>query len=165
MILQHFALFDTLTAAENIALGLMGKPRLTDVIRQVKELGQQYALPIDPMQHVYTMSVGERQRVEILRALMQSPKLLIMDEPTSVLTPQAVERLFDTLRVIAREGCSIIYISHKLGEIQNLCHRTTVLRGGRVVVRGPRAASDPAGSAGIKCLTAGHDQPIPEPAA
>jgi simple sugar transport system ATP-binding protein len=133
MILQHFALFDTLTAAENIALGLLGRPPLADVIRQVEEVGQQYSLPIDPMQHVYTMSVGQRQRVEILRALLQSPKLLIMDEPTSVLTPQAVERLFDTLRVIAAEGCSIIYISHKLGEVQSLCHRATVLRRGRVV--------------------------------
>ena len=133
MILQHFALFDTLTAAENIALGLVGRPPLADVIRRVNELGQQYSLSIDAMQHVYTMSVGQRQRVEILRALMQSPKLLIMDEPTSVLTPQAVERLFDTLRVIADEGCSIIYISHKLGEVQSLCHRATVLRQGRVV--------------------------------
>jgi len=133
MILQHFALFDTLTAAENIALGLPGRPPLNDVIRRVKAVGEQYALPVDPMQHVYTMSVGERQRVEILRALMQSPRLLIMDEPTSVLTPQAVERLFDTLRIIAREGCSIVYISHKLGEVQRLCERATVIRRGRVV--------------------------------
>lgn len=133
MILQHFALFDTLTAAENIALGLSGRPPLSDVIRRVKEVGEQYELPVDPMQHVYTMSVGERQRVEILRALMQSPRLLIMDEPTSVLTPQAVERLFDTLRIIAREGCSIIYISHKLGEVQRLCERATIIRRGRVV--------------------------------
>ncbi len=132
MILQHFALFDTLTAAENIALGLPGRPPLNEVIRRVKEVGEQYELPVDPMQHVYTMSVGERQRVEILRALMQSPRLLIMDEPTSVLTPQAVERLFETLRIIASNGCSIIYISHKLGEIQRLCQRATVIRRGRV---------------------------------
>ena len=78
------------------------------------------------------MSVGERQRVEIVRCLLQDPRLLIMDEPTSVLTPQAVEKLFETLRRLAAEGCSILYISHKLDEIRALCHRATVLRGGKV---------------------------------
>ena len=78
------------------------------------------------------MSVGERQRVEIVRCLLQDPRLLIMDEPTSVLTPQAVEKLFETLRRLAAEGCSILYISHKLDEIRALCHRATVLRAGRV---------------------------------
>ena len=78
------------------------------------------------------MSVGERQRVEIVRCLLQDPRLLIMDEPTSVLTPQAVRKLFETLRRLAAEGCSILYISHKLDEIRALCHTATVLRGGRV---------------------------------
>ena len=82
---------------------------------------------------MHTLSVGERQRVEIVRCLLQNPKLLIMDEPTSVLTPQAVEQLFETLRQLAAEGCSILYISHKLDEIQALCDARTILRGGKVV--------------------------------
>ena len=82
---------------------------------------------------MHTLSVGERQRIEIVRCLLQNPKLLIMDEPTSVLTPQEAERLFDTLRQLAREGCSILYISHKLGEIKALCDTATILRGGKVV--------------------------------
>ena len=89
--------------------------------RQVLELSQRYGLPIDPARLVHTLSVGERQRVEIVRCLLQDPKLLILDEPTSVLTPQAVLQLFDTLRQLAAEGCSILYISHKLDEIQTLC--------------------------------------------
>ena len=91
------------------------------------------------------MSVGERQRVEIVRCLLQEPRLLIMDEPTSVLTPQAVDKLFDTLRQLAAEGCSILYISHKLDEIRALCHRATVLRGGKVTghVRSANARRPP----------------------
>jgi simple sugar transport system ATP-binding protein len=91
-----------------------------------------YGLTLDPARRVHTMSVGERQRVEIVRCLLQEPRLLIMDEPTSVLTPQAVLRLFDTLTKLAAEGCSILYISHKLDEIRAICHRATVLRAGRV---------------------------------
>ena len=87
---------------------------------------------MDPQRLVHALSVGERQRVEIIRCLLQNPKLLIMDEPTSVLTPQAVRKLFDTLRQLAEEGCSILYISHKLDEIQELCHVATVLRDGKV---------------------------------
>ena len=88
---------------------------------------------------MHTLSVGERQRIEIVRCLLQNPKLLIMDEPTSVLTPQEVERLFETLRQLAAEGCSILYISHKLDEIKALCDGATILRGGKVV-----ATCDPA---------------------
>ncbi len=91
-----------------------------------------YGLDVDPVRPVHTLSVGERQRVEIVRALLTKPKLLILDEPTSVLTPQAVERLFVTLRQLSKEGCSILYISHKLDEIRALCHHCTVLRGGKV---------------------------------
>ena len=100
---------------------------------------QRYGLPLDPDRHVHTMSVGERQRVEIVRCLLQDPRLLIMDEPTSVLTPQAVEKLFETLRRLAAEGCSILYISHKLDEIRALCHRATVLRAGKVTGTAIRA--------------------------
>ncbi len=92
-----------------------------------------YGLKLDPRRLVGTLSVGERQRVEIVRCLLQRPRLLIMDEPTSVLTPQEVDVLFETLRRLAAEGCSILYISHKLEEIRALCRRATILRGGRVV--------------------------------
>jgi len=95
-------------------------------------VSNKYGLPVDPQRLVHALSVGERQRVEITRCLLQNPKLLIMDEPTSVLTPQAVRKLFDTLRQLAAEGCSILYISHKLDEIQELCHVATVLRNGKV---------------------------------
>ena len=98
-------------------------------------MSENYGLPVDPQRLVHSMSVGERQRVEIVRCLLQNPKLLIMDEPTSVLTPQAVLKLFETLRRLATEGCSILYISHKLDEIQSLCDSATVLRGGRVAGR------------------------------
>jgi simple sugar transport system ATP-binding protein len=91
-----------------------------------------YGLEVDPARPVHTLSVGERQRIEIVRALLTDPQLLILDEPTSVLTPQAVDRLFVTLRQLAGRGCSILYISHKLDEIRALCHHCTVLRGGKV---------------------------------
>jgi general nucleoside transport system ATP-binding protein len=131
-VFQHFSLFETLTAAENIALGLPGKSELHILSSRITTLSDRYGLPIDPRRAIYTMSVGERQRVEIIRALLQNPRLLIMDEPTSVLAPQAVEKLFDTLRQLAREGCSILYISHKLDEIKALCDTATILRGGKV---------------------------------
>ncbi len=132
MVFQHFSLFETLTAAENIALGLPGKAHLPALSRRIVEVSSRYGLPIEPARSVHSMSVGERQRVEIVRALLQTPKLLIMDEPTSVLAPQAVETLFETLRKLAREGCSILYISHKLDEIRALCTVATILRGGKV---------------------------------
>ena len=132
MVFQHFSLFDTLTVAENIWLGLDKHLKLADVSRRIAETTQAYGLQLDPTRPVHSLSVGERQRVEIVRALLTNPKLLILDEPTSVLTPQAVENLFATLRKLALEGCSILYISHKLHEIRALCSACTVLRGGRV---------------------------------
>ncbi len=132
MVFQHFSLFETLTVVENVALGLPGNPDLKQLADQITEVSNKYGLPVDPQRLVHALSVGERQRVEITRCLLQNPKLLIMDEPTSVLTPQAVRKLFDTLRQLADEGCSILYISHKLDEIQELCHVATVLRDGKV---------------------------------
>jgi simple sugar transport system ATP-binding protein len=132
MVFQHFSLFDTLTAAENVWLGLDKSSTLAAVTQRITQVAHDYGLDVDPLRPVHTLSVGERQRVEIVRALMSAPKLLILDEPTSVLTPQAVEKLFVTLRQLASEGCSILYISHKLDEIRALCHHCTVLRGGRV---------------------------------
>ena len=132
MVFQHFSLFDTLTAAENVWLGLDKSLPLAQVTRRITEVSGSYGLAVDPLRPVHTLSVGERQRVEIVRALLTNPQLLILDEPTSVLTPQAVETLFITLRQLAAEGCAILYISHKLDEIRALCHHCTVLRGGKV---------------------------------
>ncbi len=132
MVYQHFSLFDTLTAAENVWLGLDKAMKLEQVQQRVVEVAHTYGLDVDPMRPVHTLSVGERQRVEIVRALLTEPSLLILDEPTSVLTPQAVEKLFVTLRKLSDGGCSILYISHKLDEIRALCHHCTVLRGGQV---------------------------------
>ena len=132
MVFQHFSLFDTLTVAENVWLGLDKRLSLADVSGRITQTTQAYGLQLDPTRPVHTLSVGERQRVEIVRALLTNPKLLILDEPTSVLTPQAVENLFVTLRTLAVEGCSILYISHKLHEIRALCTACTVLRGGQV---------------------------------
>ena len=133
MVFQHFSLFDTLTVAENVWLGLSRQVRLTEVRQGIAQKARDYGLTLEPERPVHTLSVGERQRVEIVRALLTDPKLLILDEPTSVLTPQAVEKLFATLRQLAGTGCSILYISHKLDEILSLCHRCTVLRGGKLV--------------------------------
>jgi general nucleoside transport system ATP-binding protein len=132
MVFQHFALFESLTVAENISLALDEKMAPGKLAPKIREVAERYGLPVDPQRLVHSMSVGERQRVEIVRCLLQSPKLLIMDEPTSVLTPQAVTQLFATLRRLAAEGMSILYISHKLDEIRALCDTATVLRGGKV---------------------------------
>jgi len=132
MVYQHFSLFDTLTAAENVWLGLGKEITLPEVTARIGKVAAAYGLDVEPLRPVHTLSVGERQRVEIVRALLTSPKLLILDEPTSVLTPQAVEKLFVTLRQLSADGCSILYISHKLDEIRALCHHCTVLRGGKV---------------------------------
>ena len=132
MVFQHFSLFDTLTVAENVWLGLDRSHSLAQVSAMIREKAAVYGLPIDPDRAVHTLGVGERQRVEIIRALLTNPRLLILDEPTSVLTPQAVQGLFEVLRRLASEGCSILYISHKLHEIRSLCTACTVLRGGRV---------------------------------
>lgn len=132
MVYQHFSLFDTLTAAENVWLGLDRARDLAAVTAEIRAVSQSYGIEVDPERPVHTLSVGERQRVEIVRALLTKPQLLILDEPTSVLTPQAVEKLFVTLRQLAAQGCSILYISHKLDEIRALCTNCTVLRAGRV---------------------------------
>ncbi len=132
MVYQHFSLFDTLTAAENVWLGLDKSLTLAEVTERINQVASLYGLDVDALRPVHTLSVGERQRVEIVRALLTAPKLLILDEPTSVLTPQAVRTLFVTLRKLSAQGCSILYISHKLDEIRELCHHCTVLRGGKV---------------------------------
>lgn len=132
MVFQHFSLFESLTVVENVALAMPGKPPLDELAERIEAVSTHYGLPVSPHRHIHDLSVGERQRVEIIRCLLLKPRLLIMDEPTSVLTPQAVQTLFGTLRQLAAEGCTILYISHKLDEIQSLCHTATVLRAGRV---------------------------------
>lgn len=133
MVFQHFSLFDALNVAENIALGMENPPPLRDLAQRIREVSETYGLPLDPDRTVGVLSAGERQRVEIIRCLLQDPKLLIMDEPTSVLTPQEVDILFETLRKLSAEGTAILYISHKLEEIRTLCDTATILRLGKVV--------------------------------
>src|SRR5262245_7597845 len=139
MVFQHFSLFEQLTVAENVALGLDKTP-LTGIEDRVAEVSRSYGLPLDPRREVWRLSVGERQRIEIVRCLLQSPKLLILDEPTSVLTPPETEQLFRTLRVLRKEGRAILYISHKLEEVRALCDTATILRNGKVIATcDPRA--------------------------
>ncbi len=133
MVFQHFSLFDALNVAENIALGMETPPPMRELAGRIRQVSVAYGLPLDPDRIVGDLSAGERQRVEIIRCLLQDPKLLIMDEPTSVLTPQEVEILFHTLRKLRAEGTSILYISHKLDEIRALCDHATILRLGKVV--------------------------------
>ena len=158
MVFQHFSLFETLTVTENIALALGDEAKdmkaLSDKIRYVSE---RYGMALNPDRHIHSLSVGERQRVEIVRCLVQDIKLLILDEPTSVLTPQEVNTLFVTLRQLASEGCSILFISHKLNEVQALCHSATVLRGGRVSGDCIPAQEDPSSMAR---MMVGDETPI-----
>lgn len=143
MVFQHFSLFDTLSVAENVWLGLDKRLSLLQVTERIHAKATEYGLDIDPARPVHTLSVGEMQRVEIIRALLTQPQLLILDEPTSVLTPQAVEKLFVVLKKLADQGCSILYISHKLHEIRELCTACTVLRGGKVTgVCDPRSETN-----------------------
>lgn len=132
MVFQHFSLFEALTVAENIALALDEKVSIDEISLKAAELSKAYGLPLDPAAHVADLSVGERQRIEIVRALLQNPKLIILDEPTSVLTPQEADKLFETLFKLKAEGRSVLYISHRLEEVQRICDRATVLRHGKV---------------------------------
>ncbi|QKV18134.1 ABC transporter ATP-binding protein [Oricola thermophila] len=133
MVFQHFSLFESLSAAENIALSLGADVPLAQIAAEAQRVSVEYGLPIHPDRLVGELSVGERQRIEIVRCLLQKPELIILDEPTSVLTPQEADRLFATLDKLRGEGKSILYISHRLEEVQRLCDRATVLRHGKVV--------------------------------
>ena len=142
MVYQHFSLFETVSVAENIAVAVDEPFDLPAISARVRELSERYGMPLDPGRLLHHLSVGERQRVEIVRCLLQRPTLLVLDEPTSVLTPQAARSLFETLRVIAQEGCSLLYISHKLEEIRDLCDTATILRAGAVAgTADPRTTS------------------------
>jgi simple sugar transport system ATP-binding protein len=147
-----------MTVAENVWLGL-ARNSLEQVTASIVAKANEYGLDIDPHRPVHTLSVGEMQRVEIIRALLTRPELLILDEPTSVLTPQAVEKLFVVLKKLASEGCSILYISHKLHEIRELCNACTVLRNGKVTgVCNPAEESN----ASLSRLMIGAEPPLLE---
>ncbi|WP_069307465.1 ABC transporter ATP-binding protein [Methylobrevis pamukkalensis] len=139
MVFQHFSLFDALTVAENIALASPKGVSMAELSASIERVSAEYGLPLKADDRVADLPVGIRQRVEIVRCLLQSPDLIIMDEPTSVLTPQEADQLFITLRRLASEGCAILYISHRLEEVRELCDRATVMRRGRIV-----AETDPA---------------------
>ncbi|MCE0495375.1 ABC transporter ATP-binding protein [Vibrio salinus] len=134
MVFQHFSVFETLTVIENIELGLDKEfvNQVSNLRQRVIDMSKKYDLHVDPDRYVHSLSIGERQRLEILRCLIQDVKLLILDEPTSVLTPHEVKGLFKVLKKLAREGCAIMFISHKLKEVTELCDRAVILRSGKV---------------------------------
>lgn len=145
MIHQHFMLVDSLTVAENVALGLKSsrEPQLDldKVSARIQELAQKYGLQIDPAAQVSHLAVGQQQRVEIMKALYRGAALLVLDEPTAVLTPQEVNDIFDIFRQMAKDGHTLIFISHKLHEILDLTDRVTVLRDGKVIGTRPTAGA------------------------
>ena len=154
MVFQHFSLFEALTVTENIALALSDVADINALANRIATVSRDYGLPLEPRATVADLSVGERQRIEIVRCLLQEPELLIMDEPTAVLTPQEADQLFVTLERLAGEGCAVLYISHRLEEVKRLCHAATILRHGKVVGHvDPRVET----AAGLARLMVGAD--------
>src|SRR3989440_11755302 len=139
MVHQHFRLVSPFTVAENVVLGdhrdvgrtFLLHPRAIE--KRVGELSRRFGLAVDPRARIWQLSLGEQQRVEILKALYQDARVLILDEPTAVLTPQEADVLFDTIRAMAADGRTVIFISHKLHEVKAVAHRITVLRRGRSI--------------------------------
>ncbi len=156
MVFQHFSLFETLSVVQNIALIVPGSQAV--LAQRIRELGEAFGLAVDPRAIVHALSVGERQRVEIIRCLMLNPDLLILDEPTSVLPPQSVARLFETLRALREKGMAILFISHKLEEIRELCDTATILRQGKVTAR-----LDPRNASATELATLMIGRPMPQP--
>ncbi|MFA6976249.1 MAG: ATP-binding cassette domain-containing protein, partial [Mesotoga sp.] len=145
MVQQHFTVVPSFTVAENVVLGLkeMGFFVKTKTVESIiKKLGESYDLPVNPRARVWTLSVGEKQRIEILKLLYTGAKVIILDEPTAVLTPQETEVLFKAIRKLVSEGSSVIFISHKLDEVLQISDRVTVLRGGRFVGTEERSSID-----------------------
>jgi ABC-type uncharacterized transport system ATPase subunit len=149
MVHQHFRLVSPFTVAENVILGdqrdvgrsFLLRPRAIE--SRVAELSRRYGLAVDPRARIWQLSVGEQQRVEILKALYQDARILILDEPTAVLTPQEAEALFETIRAMAADGRTVIFISHKLHEVKAVADRVTVLRRGKSVATVPAADATP----------------------
>ena len=156
MVFQHFSLFETLSVVQNMALIVPGSR--TELATRIRDLGAAFGLSVDPQAMVHSLSVGERQRVEIIRCLLLNPKLLILDEPTSVLPPQSVALLFDTLRALRAKGMAILFISHKLEEIRELCDCATILRQGKVTAR-----LDPREGTAHELATLMIGRPMPPP--
>ena len=156
MVFQHFSLFETLSVVQNMALIVPGSK--TELATRIRDLGAAFGLSVDPQAMVHSLSVGERQRVEIIRCLLLNPKLLILDEPTSVLPPQSVALLFDTLRALKAKGMAILFISHKLEEIRELCDCATILRQGKVTAR-----LDPREGTAHELATLMIGRPMPPP--
>src|SRR5262245_58906330 len=160
MVHQHFRLVTPFTVAENVILGdhrgerkrFLVHPRRIE--RRVAELGERYRIAVDPRARIWQLSLGEQQRVEILKALYREARILILDEPTAVLTPQEADSLFETLRTMAAEGRTVIFISHKLHEVTAVSDRVTVLRGGKTVATVDAAGSTPRS---LASLMVGHD--------
>lgn len=157
MVYQHFRLVSNLTVAENLALGhdnIGLRISEKELESAAAELGEQYGLPVDPAARIWQLSVGEQQRVEILKLLYRNVKVLILDEPTAVLTPQEAEQLFTTMRQMAAEGRSVIFVSHKLHEVKAVSDRVTVLRGGKSVGVVATADAEPED---LARMMVGHD--------
>ena len=163
MIHQHFMLVPTLTVAENVALGLKSSREpaldLDKVSARIQELSQLYGLVVDPSAYVWQLSVGEQQRVEIIKALYRGASLIILDEPTAVLTPQEVNDLFATLNRMVKDGHALIFISHKLHEVMTISNRVTVLRDGRVI--GTRPTTEVTRDDLVKMMVGRNVRPLP----
>ncbi len=157
MVFQHFSLFEALSVVENIALAMPKSEKIKALSKRITEVSQKYGLPLDPAALVADLPVGIRQRIEIVRCLLQNPSLIIMDEPTSVLTPQEADQLFVTLQRLASEGCAILYISHRLEEVKKICHNATIMRHGRVMGGCDPAVETPASLARMMVGSDVHD--------
>src|SRR5689334_2168383 len=163
MVHQHFRLVEPFTVAENVVLGdhrdvgrtFLLRPRVIE--RRVADLSQRYGIAVDPRARIWQLSLGEQQRVEILKALYKEARVLILDEPTAVLTPQEADSLFETLRVMAAEGRTIVFISHKLHEVKAVSDRVTVLRAGKTIDTVPTSEATPRS---LAALMVGHEVSI-----
>lgn len=137
MVHQHFMLVPSMTVAENMVLGLepakAGFLKKEEAVRQTIEVAEKYGLPIDPNARIMDLSVGLKQRVEILKALLRGADILILDEPTAVLTPQETVEIFEELKHLRKMGHTVVFISHKLNEIKEICDRITIMRDGRTI--------------------------------
>ena len=135
MIHQHFKLVDIMTAKDNIVLGQKSSfiSNNKELVKRIKGISDQYGLDVDPSKKVYEMSVGEKQTLEIIKVLFRGARILIMDEPTAVLTPQEIEKLFNIIRNMRDQGCAVVIITHKLNEVMEISDRITVLRKGRSI--------------------------------
>ncbi|RLA91428.1 MAG: heme ABC transporter ATP-binding protein, partial [Deltaproteobacteria bacterium] len=138
MVHQHFMLIENLTVAENIILGMENQPLFFNkrkIEENIEKISSQYKLKVNPESKIWELSVGEQQKVEILKILYRKAKILIMDEPTAVLTPPEIEELFNTLKFLVRKGHTVIFITHKLEEVLEIANQITILRRGRVIVK------------------------------